>query len=652
MAATLVAACQPIGDAASLAEQITSDEGQELSPSVAPDGAIVFSRVTAPTNVDVYVVREGGTAVNLTPDSPANDVEPAFSPDGQSIAFRSARDGGGIYVMSATGGEARRLVQGPGWNPSWSPDGNQILYGIPSAGVTPYSAGVGARGLWAADVQTGETRQITTAYAFEPRMSPDGGRVAYWALGGEGAPNAQRDVWTVRADGSEPLRVTNDEAVDWSPVWSPDGAYLYFASDRDGTMKVWRIAIDQVTGVTAGEPELVTNDGGADIRGGLSITAEGTLTYADRNERRTLFRVGLDPAAGTVTTPAPISDPSTLSPSGTTGSPDGQWVAFTRGTVGQEDIFVMRADGSELRPLTDDAYRDRVPTWSPDGTRIAFRSDRPLPDGTRPYRWYRINRDGSDLRPLAEVGATALRWSPDGLRLALHSNGAIGLFDVDGGEPRVVTQTSAADPLTVTIPVWAPDGRRLAYRETKGTRNTIYVLDVTDGSSPRVVHQVDGPLNNPVWSHDSRRLAYRVPGESAGTFVADVTGSGSAPERLPDMDFNPTAWSEDGNLLLGTRPAAGERPAAPLLYDSRTRSYELLAEEGAGGQWTNTGSHVVVTADGGTRLQLIDRATRTVQDLFTVTPPSTFTFGIGADDAAVYYLLSEPQADIFQIRVP
>lgn len=304
-------------------------------------------------------MRDGGTPVNLTADSPVNDIEPAFSPDGQSIAFRSARDGGGIFVMTTSGGVPRRVVAGPGWNPSWSPDGRQLLYGRPTAGVSPYSTATGVSGLWIADVQTGETRQITPAYALAPQMSPDGGRVAYWGLGdGTAAGGVQRDIWTIRVDGSDAVRVTNDEAVDWSPVWSPDGRYLYFASDRDGLMKVWRIAIDQVTGRTAGEAELVTRDGGAQIRGHLSISANGTLAYMDRTEMRTLYALALDPAAGTLSPASRISDPS-ISPAGVVESPNGEWLAFTNGAAGQQDLFVMRSDGTAFRQLTNDPYQGR-----------------------------------------------------------------------------------------------------------------------------------------------------------------------------------------------------------------------------------------------------------------------------------------------------
>jgi Tol biopolymer transport system component len=267
------------------------------------------------------------------------------------------------------------------------------------------------------------------------------------------------------------------------------------------------------------------------------------------------------------------------------------------------------------------------------------------------YRWHQINRDGTGLRLLTPSGALILVWSPDGAKVAAQNAANITLYDAGGANPRVVAQSTPAAPLTVTVPVFSADGRRLAYSQVRGDENAILVLDVAGSSGPRAVATAQGALSNPVLSPDGRRIAYRQAG--AGTFVVDVTRAGASPERLPSgTDLNPLAWSADGNLLLGNRPAADGRPLAPVLYDFTKRAFEVLAEEGAGAQWFADGSHVVVTTDEGTRLQLIDRATKTARQLFAVTPPSTFTFAIGSRDDVVYYLVAEPQADIYTIRVP
>ena len=85
--------------------------------------------------------------------------------------------------------------------------------------------------------------------AVQPSWSPHGHRIAYWGMAGE---SAQRDLWTIDPDAVDPtktvVRVNDDAAVDWNPVWSPDGKHLYFGGDADGTLNLWRVPIDERSG--------------------------------------------------------------------------------------------------------------------------------------------------------------------------------------------------------------------------------------------------------------------------------------------------------------------------------------------------------------------------------------------------------------------
>ncbi len=77
--------------------------------------------------------------------------------------------------------------------------------------------------------------------AVQPEWSPHGHRIAYWAVNSPDRNKSQRDIWTIPATGGPAVSVTNDAAVDWNPVWAPDGGSLYFASDRGGSMNLWRM---------------------------------------------------------------------------------------------------------------------------------------------------------------------------------------------------------------------------------------------------------------------------------------------------------------------------------------------------------------------------------------------------------------------------
>ena len=348
--------------------QLTSLRGEEFFPSLSPDGqTFVYQRETEPDNWDIYLGRVGGgNEFNLTSDSPDADATPSFSPSGEFIAFRSERDGGGIFVMGATG-ESPRRVATVGFNPSWSSDSEEIAFG--TSPVTGPVGNAGAYGeLWKVNLATGVTSQIPLqGAAAQPDWSPHGHRIAYWSIRGGG----QRDIWTVRPDGSDPVAVTDDAAVDWNPVWSSDGNHLYFSSDRTGSTSLWRVRIDEATGGTLGQPGAVTTDVGSESMH-LTLSADGRrLAYASRRPTSNIMRVEIDPVSR-----LPVGQPTVVTQgSGQYGTPDvspnGQSVVFVRAGV-QRDLLIVGSDGSGQRQLTNDTYRDFTPRWSPGGDRIAF----------------------------------------------------------------------------------------------------------------------------------------------------------------------------------------------------------------------------------------------------------------------------------------
>ena len=196
--------------------QLTSQPGEEYFPSIAPDGDSFVYASYASGNWDIYLRRvEGERAINLTGDSLAEDTQPVFSPDGQQIAFRSERDGGGLFVMGATGESVRR-VSTRGFNPAWSPDGEEIVFGTER--ILQPNNRTSVSQLWITNAATGDERLLTNGDAVQPHWSPGGERIAYWAID-EGAI---RDLWTVSRDGDAPVQVTTDAFVNWNPVWSPD----------------------------------------------------------------------------------------------------------------------------------------------------------------------------------------------------------------------------------------------------------------------------------------------------------------------------------------------------------------------------------------------------------------------------------------------
>jgi eukaryotic-like serine/threonine-protein kinase len=183
--------------------QLSDQPGPEYFPSLSPDGKSFVYAGFASGNPDIYLQRVGGkNPVNLTKDSPWDDTQPAFSPDGERIAFRSEREGGGLFVMGATGESVKRLSDF-GNNPAWSPDGKEIACADEGV-VDPAHRNNPNSRVWAVNVATGERRQVTKEDAKQPNWSPHGYRIA---CGGR-RNAAQRDIWTIPAGGGEPTEVT------------------------------------------------------------------------------------------------------------------------------------------------------------------------------------------------------------------------------------------------------------------------------------------------------------------------------------------------------------------------------------------------------------------------------------------------------------
>jgi Tol biopolymer transport system component len=493
--------------------QLTDQPGIEKDPCLSPDGKSVVYAADNGGQLDLFLQRVGGrNPINLTPDSPTNDHQPAFSPDGERIAFRSEREGGGIFVMGSTGESVKRLTDF-GYDPSWSPDGREIAVATTSF-YYPTDLSGGPNDVWAVDVATGKKRPVTRGgWAMQPRWSPHGRRIAYWGLRGN---SGQRDLWTVAADGSEAdtggVAVTDDAPLDWSPAWAPDGAYLYFSSSRGGTMNLWRVPIDEASGRTLGKPEPLTTP--SLWSGQPSLSRDGRqLAFATLDWRSTLLRVGFDPVKEEIVgSPTPILR-STKPIRDHDLSPDGQWVAFNQAGV-QEDILVARVDGSQYRRLTDDAFRDRGPEWSPDGRRIAFYSDR-----SGGYEIWTIRPDGSDLVQLTRNTKGSMNfpvWSPDGSHLAIRViGGAWMLFDQDRATGTLTGKAMPEMDKAKFWPLsWSPDGKKIAglVLEEDGSIGEIAIFSLDTQRYQE--HRLGSNMQwiTPLWMSDSRRLLVRDPG--------------------------------------------------------------------------------------------------------------------------------------------
>jgi len=182
-------------------------------------------------NWEIYTLDLRTKQVSRLTDNPYSDMQPAWSTDGNRIAFSSDRENRGIYIMNIDGSNLTQIVSGDAVNPSWSPDGKQIAF----------SANRGLQGLgdiYLIDLETRQERQLTATSngGMEPAWSPDGQKITFWSI--------YDGICVITIDNKNVTCLRDSMVGGWSPVWSPNGQWIAFASEESGNVDIYMMRPD------------------------------------------------------------------------------------------------------------------------------------------------------------------------------------------------------------------------------------------------------------------------------------------------------------------------------------------------------------------------------------------------------------------------
>ena len=558
---------------------LTTTPGLEQDPTWSPEGTRLAFSSDESGNMDIWVRQiAAGQRVNLTEDFTGYDGHPAWSPDGEWIAFVSERDGGGIYLVSALGGIPRRVVSvtfaaslaymGAIPDICWSPDGDELIYAsagnlfrVPASGGTPEPIPL-------------PPHRLIIGYS-EPSFSPDGERLVCTGLTGPGITTTQ--IWSIRYDGTDPVEVTSGTTFDINPIWSADGKKLIFVSDRGGIKDVWYITVDEKGKPTASALPITVGVGVETI----ALSKDGShLAYAKVADYSNICsipivhdsRIKLDEVQA-ITAENHFIELLSI-------SPDGKWIAFDSNRSGNEDIWIMRKDGTELRQFTTHPAHDWAPAWSPDGKKIAFHS---LREGNRDL--YIKPVAGGAITPLTDHPEQDFlpRWSPDGEEIAFFSSRS-GNLDVwiipsKGGEPRQLTFDQRQDQ----TPIWSPDGKQIAFSSKRTGQFEIFIIPVNGGEATQLTNFVWESIQPYLWSSDGKTIYASGRGGQENSKVnfwaisaddgsaqplLNVEGSAKEPNYCLATDgekFYFPLWERMGDLWMAEL-SANDRPSNKNLF--------------------------------------------------------------------------------------
>jgi len=517
---------------------LTSYPGEQTSPSLSPDGSMVaFSwNGELQDNYDIYVkVVDGANPLRLTSD-PGRDVAPAWSPDGRQIAFlRNPGKSGEVYVISALGGEERRVTSSSGQSVGWTADSKNVL-------VVDHVDHAGPFAGFQVSVESGERRQITFPEPgsffgdYDLHGSPDGSSIAFCRM--DRPPVAQ--LWALPAGGGTARKITESHYFLRGWAWTPDSRNIVFSSEQNGFPALW-----MVRGAPGAVPSLLPGVETEATRPSIPMRTASLdhIAYQRREQPFRIWRVSL--SGGGMSKAVSIA-PSQRADALPRFSPDGEWIAFGSNRGGPWDIWVCRRDGTGLRNLTTGSQMNAgAPVWSPDGSSLAFDAN---PESGN-HNIYVVPSSGGQIKRLTAERSEDVRpsWSRDGRSIYFTSDRSgtreIWKIGSNGTAPVQVTNGggfTAAESM---------DGSLLYFFQDQNSK-VLWRMPVAGGKPVRVLEGAHHDL----WSVTKAGVFYVDASQRICRLEASGTICVGAIERQNELSYLGFDASPDGKETVFIQP--------------------------------------------------------------------------------------------------
>ncbi len=503
--------------------------GHHRWPRWSPDGTRIafIANESGRSTVQIVPVLGGPARVVVQTAGGEGEIYGAsWSPDGRQLVYGMH---GGIYTVPVDGGEQRLLAEMiDGHSPSWSPDGSRIVFasGNPTFVFGTFVLGnIAPSSLWVVSVSDGAPVQVTetTFLHMSPNWTQDGKSIVFVSN-----HDGSRDIYqlelesTGRAKG-ELVRLTTGLNAHTVSLAGDRSALAYSVLDMQAN--IWSFAIPARGPVSTSSAQPVT-DGNQAIEG-LSVSPDGSwIAYdSDMNGTQDIYRLQLGGGEPERLTTDPRDD---FYPA---WSPDGTEIAFYSFRTGKRDLWVMDADGANEKQVTSDPGHNRAPQWSPDAQSIVYHSDK-----TGRSELFIVSREEQPdawgiPRQLTVDGGFNAHWSPDGQSIAYIDDLAVKVISPDGGEPRAVTvpgdDPSAPVPWAVA---WSPDSRLIYYKAFDSERRSSFWSVPPAGGTPRLLVTFDNPQlqsRRNEFVTDGTRFFFTVGVHESDLWVMDLGGSGA-----------------------------------------------------------------------------------------------------------------------------